>query len=70
MKPRLVILGINLRYERRIRKLTGADIAKTIGVSPQTYSGYGTGRHEPTIETLVKLANLYDVTIDYLVGRA
>ena len=34
-----------------------------------TYNNYEKGRCEPSIETLVKLADHYHVTLDYLVGR-
>lgn len=45
------------------------DIANYLNVKQATYSGYESGKYEPTIETLCKLANYYNVSIDYLVGR-
>ena len=45
------------------------EIANKIGVMRQTYAGYEKGRRKPDLYTLVKLANFYNVTTDYLLGR-
>ncbi len=34
-----------------------------------TYANYEYGRREPDVETMKKLAKLYNVTVDYLVGN-
>ncbi|MEG2814539.1 MAG: helix-turn-helix transcriptional regulator, partial [Oscillospiraceae bacterium] len=44
------------------------DVCSVIGIAPQTYSGYENGKHEPTIETLVRLAYLYGVSLDFLLS--
>ncbi|WP_165844314.1 helix-turn-helix domain-containing protein [Limosilactobacillus fermentum] len=46
-------------------------VAKQIGLtSMQTYANYEYGRREPDFETTKKLANLFNVSTDYLLGRA
>ena len=57
---------------RELRKAKGykqKEIAELLGISPQTYNGYETGRNEPPIELLVRFSYLYDIPIDLLVQR-
>ena len=44
------------------------DIAKMLGISVRTFQGWETGRSEPSIEKLIALADLFDVSLDYLMG--
>jgi len=48
---------------------TQEDIANLIGVSRSRYSHYENGRSEPDLAMLEKLADSYQVSIDYLLGR-
>lgn len=43
--------------------------ATMIGVSRSTYAAYEKGRNEPDIHTLIKIADIYRISLDYLVGR-
>lgn len=52
-----------------LQNKTQKEIAKELGLSPQTLNNYVNGKTEPSIETLCKLADYYHVTLDYLVGR-
>ena len=45
------------------------DIAKAIGISLRSYQRYEHGEREPTMSTLIALADFFNVSIDYLVGR-
>lgn len=45
------------------------DVAIAIGVPLRTYQRYEYGEGEPQLSTLVKLADFYGVTLDYLAGR-
>ena len=49
---------------------TQAEIAKIIKIHRTTLIGYETGRTEPDIETLGKLANFYCVSVDWLIGMS
>lgn len=45
------------------------ELAEYLGVQQNTYSDYETGKITVPIEALIKLADYYGVTLDYLVGR-
>ena len=55
-----------LRFLRKYQHLTQAEIAKELNMNQRTYSQYETGTNEPNLETLKKIANFFDVSIDYL----
>lgn len=59
----------NLRSIREDSDLRQSDIAKILNVSQNTYSQYETGVIALTAEILVKLANFYNVSVDYLLDR-
>ncbi len=46
------------------------DIAKAAGVYLRTYQRYEYGERLPTADVLIALADFYNVSIDYLVGRS
>ena len=53
---------------RQDRGLKQIDVAKHFGLAQSTYSMYETGTRRMSIEMLVELAYLLDVSIDYLLG--
>ena len=56
--------------EYRIKNgYTQKDIAKILNKTVSCYGFYENGRNEPDISTLTKLAELYNITIDELIGR-
>ena len=59
----------NLRGIREDRDIRQKDIANYLNVSQNTYSQYETGVISLTAEVLLKLADYYNVSIDYLVDR-
>ena len=70
----LYLLCYNVSMRRfkqsRIRKkLKLIDAAKILGVSQPTLSSWESERKSPSLEMLLKLAELYGVTTDYLLGR-
>ena len=60
---------MNIKDIRTRRNLTQADVAAAIGVSTVVYSRYETGKRQPSTEILLQLADLFGVTVDYLLGR-
>lgn len=46
------------------------DVAQSIGVPLRTYQRYERGENEPQLSVLIKLADFYGVTLDYLAGRS
>lgn len=63
------MLGDKLIFLRKSRGWTQEEISKKIGVHRGTYSNYETNKREPDYKTLKKLADIYEVTTDYLLGR-
>ena len=58
-----------LRELRTSKKATQSDIAKLLGLTTNAYQSYERGTSEPSCKTLRILADYYDVTVDYLLGR-
>ena len=58
---------------KALRKSNGfttmQDFCKASGISFSTYQNYETGKRIPTADMLIKLADFYGVTTDYLLGR-
>lgn len=67
-KERAEIIGRRMLLCRKKAGMSQNDVCSIIEIAPQTYSGYENGKHEPTNETLVRLAYLYGVSLDYLMG--
>lgn len=62
-------LSQKLYWLRKKQGIEIADLAKETGISSSSLSTYETGEVEPRLNALVELANYYEVSIDYLVGR-
>lgn len=60
----------NIRNLREDSDKRQQDLADYLNVKQTTYSKYELGRINVPVEVFIKLADYYDVTIDYLVGRA
>lgn len=59
----------NIRNLREDNDYRQRDIAAVLNVSQNTYSQYENGVIELTAENLIKLADFYGVSVDYLLGR-
>ncbi len=59
----------NLKELRRKSNLTQEEMSKMLNLGSSTYKNYENNVTEPSIETLIKLADFYHITIDELVGR-
>ena len=59
----------NLIELRKLHHLTQRQVAERLGIAQPSYIRYENGKAEPTLENLVKIADLYDVSIDFLCGR-
>lgn len=58
-----------LRVERTKNGLTQKEMASFLGLDRTTYVKYETGQSEPNFEVLKKIAERFNVTTDYLLGR-
>ena len=59
----------NYKQARQFHKLKVIQAAELLGVSQPTLSAWEGERKSPYIDSLENMANLYDVTTDYLLGR-
>ncbi len=55
---------------REDRDISRKDLATVLNISVSTLGMYEQGRREPNIDMLIKIANYFDVSIDFLVGRS
>lgn len=60
---------LRLRELRTEREKTQVELASILGVSRQVYANYENGINEPSIETLIRLADYFECSLDYLVSR-
>ncbi len=61
--------GERMRKLRKERKVPQKELAELMGVQIRGYQFYENETTEPRIKALIALADFYDVSIDYLVGR-
>lgn len=62
---------VNYKFLKEIRKkenLSAKEVADKIGVSYNTLMNYESGLREPSIDILVGLSTIYNVSIDYLIN--
>ncbi len=64
-----MFIGNRLKELRNKKSITQEELGKTIGLSKQTISTYELGTREPDNDTLLKLADFFAVSLDYLLGR-
>lgn len=60
----------NIRNLREDNDKLQVELAAYLNVKQTTYSKYELGKINIPVEVLIKLADFYDVSIDYLVGRS
>ena len=59
-----------LKFLRKKKNLTQSDMANMLGITRQGYGKYESSDSQPDLVTLEKLANFFDVSTDYLLGRS
>lgn len=62
------MFGERLKGLRNKRHWTIEEVAEKIDVGRSTYAGYETEDRKPPIQNLIKLSNLFDVSVDYILG--
>ena len=62
-RERLILL-------RKAHNITQRQLATNIGMSERGIQNYELGRRRPTIDIAIALADYFDVSLDYLVGRS
>ncbi|MCB7159990.1 helix-turn-helix domain-containing protein [Bacillus subtilis] len=60
--------GQRLRHLRKAHKYTMEDIGRKLGIAKSSYGGYEAESKKPPLDKLTQLAEIYDVSIDYILG--
>ena len=63
------ILSERLRQLRKEKGLTQAQVAIYCDITEKAYQNYELMSREPKLDILIRIADFYKVSIDYLVGR-
>lgn len=59
----------NLKKIRKNKKVSQKVVAQQLGYGYTAIANYESGRNEPSIDDLIKIADYFDVSVDHLVGR-
>lgn len=62
-------IGEKLKECRKNKKMTQQEVAELLNIKQATYNGYENDKHLPDIKTLIKLADIYKTSLDYITGR-
>jgi transcriptional regulator with XRE-family HTH domain len=66
----LIELGKRLKHLREVKGLSQTATAAKLGINRGTYAHYEIDKRRPDYETLIRIADFYEVTTDYLLrGR-
>ena len=63
------LFGQRVRELRIEKGLKQEELGSLIGISKQTISGIETGYRTTTLQTIIKMADVFGVSVDYLLGR-
>lgn len=63
------MIGQKIRDLRKEKKMSQSELAKMLAVSQTTVTAWETGKAEPSSSAITSLADYFDVTTDYLLGR-
>ena len=69
-KDRKIMLHENLKRLRKACGFRQEEVAKVLGVDRSAYSYYESGKTEPSVKNLIKIARMFKVDIDVLVGNS
>jgi len=68
-EAKMTFASDKLKILRKRKKLTQNELANLLGISQKSYSNWENNKAEPTLENIVKLANILETTTDELLGR-
>ena len=61
-------MNFRIKEARQAANLTQRQLAEMLGIKDATLSGYEIGAHDPKSNTLIEIARICGVTVDYLLG--
>ena len=59
----------NLKAYRKAKKVTQQELSEALGYGYTAIANYESGRNEPSLQDLVRIADFFDVSVDSLLGR-
>lgn len=63
------MFGNKIKDLRENKKITQAELAKILDVSPSTIGMWEQNRRTPDAESLKKISNVFNVSVDYILGK-
>jgi len=63
------LVGQRIRLLRKINFKTQSGTAEALNIATTTVSSYENNVNEPSLDMLIKIANYFNVSVDYLLGR-
>ena len=63
------VFSDRLRQLRKVREVTQAQLAAAIGITDRACRRYEAGENEPTLSVIQGIADFFDVSVDFLMGR-
>ncbi len=64
------VFAKRLKELRKENNLSQNQMAKTLGITQQSYARYEADTSEPCFEMLVEISNYFEVSCDYLLGKS
>ncbi len=61
--------SITVKELRSSTKYTQKDVAEKLGITYQSYQAYESGKALPSLPIFISIAEIYDVSLDYLIGK-
>lgn len=68
--PREEIFKTRLRGLRHDKRASSREVAEGLGITDVAYRNYEAGRRKPNFDVLPAIADFFDVSTDYLLGRS
>ena len=65
----MMIFQKRLQEQRKLYGYTQRQMAEFLNITQPSYIRYENGTSEPSLEKLAAIANVFDVSVDYLLGR-
>ena len=65
----MMVFAERLKELRTEAHMTQVELAKQLGIGQSSYADWERGKKNPTQENLMKIAQFFDISLDYLVGN-
>ena len=63
------MLGKRINEIRKKRGITAQSMADMLHINIRSYRNYESGHREPSVDFIIRIADILDVSLDYLLGR-